>query len=191
MGNTSLILMPIPDEYEDPFISTTNDPAGTFGFLDTWLQALREDADLSIVENGAPWTLDDPTNTVTWGSNIVLYSATNGGTITIAASSIVCADPGVLYVTVPSRPISGANVLTMSTAATKTALALNEIMVAIRYGSQVILRNSANLSPNIYTYAGNPNGNVVASKIGDQCVDTVNSLTYVAYAADSTHWQIG
>lgn len=191
MGTTTLMLIPVPDEFQDPFFATMNNAGGFFETVDAWFQALREDADLQIVESGAPWTVDVGTNTVAWGSNIVLRSATDGGTITIAASSIVCADPGVMYVTLTGRPITGANPLAMHTAATKGALSFDDVVIAVRQGTQAILRNFANQCPMIYTHAGNPLGNVIASKVGDQCVDTLNSLTYVAYAAGNAGWQIG
>jgi len=193
MGNTTLMVIPVPDEFQDPFFATMNNAGGFFESVDAWLQAIREDADLMIVESGAPWDINVGTNTVTWGNNIVLRSATDGGTITIAASSIVCADdPGVLYVTVVTRPIAAPVVLTMHAGATKGVLSANDVVVAVRQGAQAVLRNDVvNHSPELYTYAGNPIGNVTASKIGDVCIDTVNSLTYVAYAADAVSWQIG
>jgi hypothetical protein len=192
MAFTTLMVMPTPDEFEDPFFATMNNAGGYFETVDQWVQALREDADIRIAEDGAPWTVDVGTSTVAWGSNIVLRSGTNGGTITVNAGSIVCPTPGLLYVTLAARPLAAPIVLPMAAASTKTALAINEIVVGIRQGSAAMLRNLvATHVPNIYSFAGNPNLNVTASKVGDQCVDTVNSLTYVAYAADNSHWQIG
>jgi hypothetical protein len=190
---TSLMLIPIPDEFEDPFFHTMNDaPGGYFDGVDIWLQALRENADLRIIQDGAPWTVDVGTNTVAWGTDIVLYSGTDGGTITILAGSVVAGSPSVLYVTLAARPVNAPVVLLMQTAPTVGVLASNDVVVALRTGAQAMLRNLvATHPPNVSTCAGNPNGVIVAAKVGDQCVDTVNSLTYVAYAADATHWQIG
>ena len=41
-----------------------------------------------------------------------------------------------------------------------------------------------------YTNAGNPNGAVTASAIGDLCIDTSNNVLYVAFAADNATWYV-
>jgi hypothetical protein len=191
MGSTALMGLPFPEEDEDPFLPTMNNAGGFFPTLDVWLQAIRENADLRIIEDGSPWTIDPATNTVAWGTDIVLYSGTDGGSVTISAASIVAGSPSVLYVTLARRPVTGPLTTAMKTGASLGALAPADLLVAMRINDQIALRNLvATRVPNLFTCGGNPNGNITATKIGDVCVDAVNGLTYRAYAADDSHWQL-
>ena len=40
----------------------------------------------------------------------------------------------------------------------------------------------------VFTYSGDPNGNVTASAIGDRCNDTSTPALWQATAADDSHW---
>lgn len=76
--------IPIPAGHENPFITAIGQ---TWDALDSWLQSLREDAALIVLSDGAPWTVDEVHDTVTWGSDLILASPDGAGAMVLAAGT--------------------------------------------------------------------------------------------------------
>jgi hypothetical protein len=127
--------LPIPTENEDPFFTVMGQ---FFTKLDTWVQSIREDLGLYVTSNGGNWAVG-PGDVVSWDASITLTSATDGGNVRAGADSIACADGHLIYMVVPSRPISGLLVGTIETAATLPTLSALVVPIAYRNGLEVVL----------------------------------------------------
>lgn len=103
-----------------------------------------EDPNL-FLNGGGMITLDESGNILSWSEDLELLSTLTGGSVVIPAGTLSgFSDGKIAYVEV-SRPVSGAMELSLGVADTLTGNR-NRVFIALRRGSKVFVRNSANRS---------------------------------------------
>jgi len=112
--------------------------------IDSDVYASLEDPHL-LLNGGGMITLDEVADELSWSDDLEILSTLTGGSITITAGTLTgFADGKVAYVEV-SRPVSGSRILTLGVADTLTGNR-NRVFIALRRGTTVLMRNSANRS---------------------------------------------
>jgi hypothetical protein len=135
-SKTPLMEMPIPIENEDPFFTKIGQ---FFTALDAWVQAIREDTGVFLSSTGGTWSVNLTADEVSWSGNVVISSATNGGTATVTPGSASCTDGQLIYMTIPNRPIGRGDVGAISADDNLPALSGLVIPIAFRAGSSVVM----------------------------------------------------
>lgn len=174
-----LFSLPYPNEWSNPYWA---DFVTHAEFMDEWLQALRENDDFIIVGKGGSWAL--AAGSLSWDTAIVIVSATDGGDITIPAGALAVPADGVVYTTLTSRPLSGAQAGVLSYAATLPQDSLYYVL-GIVYGGTWYPRAELSLTGmfSYGVYVDAVNGSDVT---GDGTIQYPYQTLQVAYASVTT-----
>jgi len=138
MAATSVLLIPEPDEFDDPF--TAGHLAGMEN-VDLWLRTIWEEATLSVAGGG---TLSLAGNTFSWSEAIEIFSPRTNKKITVAAASITIADGEVASLTGVTRPMANQTLSSWEINSTGPLWDTTKLTVFRRSGSNVYICRPGN-----------------------------------------------
>lgn len=174
-----LMSLPYPDEWSNPYWAAF---AVHANWMDGWFQALRENADLNIIQKGGSWAL--AAGSLSWDVNIVIVSSTDGGDLTIAAGVLAIPADGVVYTTLPVRPLTGSQVGTLSYAAT-LPVGVGYYVLGVVYGGTWYPRSELSLA-SVFSYGIYVDAANGSDITGDGTVQYPYQTLQVAYASVTT-----